>query len=60
MIEGEPTQILDTPVMSDDIYDEPLLIKHILHRKTYDSFVKMVLAMEESRCSIVEFRHDST
>jgi len=60
MIEGEATRILDTALTSSNMYDEPLLIKHIIHRKSYDSFAKMVLAMEETHCNIVEFKSDTS
>jgi len=55
MVEDEPTHILDTDVKSASMYDDPLPIKHIIHRNYYDSFAKMVLAMEETQCRIVEF-----
>ena len=56
MVEGEPTTILDTEIISTSMYDEPLPIKHIIHRKSLDSFAKMIVLMEEHQCKIIEFR----
>jgi len=56
MVEGEPTIILDTDISSSNMYEEPLPIKHIIHRKSFDSFAKTVLAMEDMQCSVIEFK----
>ena len=43
MIEGESTKILDTERnLSSNIYEEPMPIKHILYRKTYDCFARAI------------------
>jgi len=57
MIEGEPTKILDTDQnSSSNMYEEPLQIKHILYRRTYDCFARTIVALEEHQCMVVEFK----
>jgi hypothetical protein len=56
MVQDEPIQILDTPMRSLNMYDEPLQIKHIIHRTTYDNFARTLVALEEKQCMVVEFK----
>jgi hypothetical protein len=57
MIEGESTRILDAEQKSpSNMYEEPLQIKHILYRRTYDCFARTIVALEEKHCMVVEFK----
>jgi len=56
MTEGHPTQMLDTDLQPTNMYDDPFPVKHIIHRKLFDSFARTILALEGSQTTIVEFR----
>jgi len=55
MIQGQQSKILDTDVGPSSIYDEPLPIKHIIHRTVYDTFLERILVTEGSNATIIEF-----
>jgi hypothetical protein len=55
MIEGKPTQMLDTDLRPIHMYDDPFPIKHIIHRKSFDSFARTILALEGTQTTVVEF-----